>query len=434
MFKINSISKTKIFLFITILLGCFPILSFGMRSIVTIIWSILGIYIFYTKKNRCKLDTDILIFISPYLLIFLSLFYSTNVDYGLNTLVKMLSFIIFPLIFYLNRDFFTKKQIYQILDFFSLSVLILVSYQLLQIIFHYDVFNSSLTLEEIKANGFTNILEIGNEKIAQIKLRRFRNFIIKISNTHTTYQGLWICLTIFYSGLRFLKSTKYLSKIINIIIIIVLLLWFNLISARMPFLAFIIALTLVLILFYKVSVSKKILMILLPSFLLTVLFLFNNPFSTRVKEYYKTGFSFLNNTSNSSQFNSSNVRNGIYFCDLKLIKKHPFIGVGLGDVQDELNNCYNESIGADIYEWHSYNSHNQYAFFWISSGILGLLSILSLLVLCFYKAFNNKNYLLFFVTCIISLVFFTENLLERSDGLFFSCFFMSILYFNRLKK
>ena len=434
MFKINSISKTKIFLFITILLGCFPILSFGMRSIVTIIWSILGIYIFFTKKNRWKLDTDVLIFISPYLLISLSLFYSTNVDYGLNTLVKMLSFIIFPLIFYLNRDFFTKKQIYQILDFFSLSVLILVSYQLLQIIFHYDVFNSSLTSEEIKANGFTNILEIGNEKIAQIKLRRFRNFIIKISNTHTTYQGLWICLTIFYSGLRLFKSNKYLSKIINIIIIIVLLLWFNLISARMPFLAFIIALILALILFYKVSVSKKILMILLPSLLLTVLLLFNNPFSTRVKEYYKTGFSFLNNTSNPSQFNSSNVRNGIYFCDLKLIKKHPFIGVGLGDVQDELNNCYNESIGADIYEWHSYNSHNQYAFFWISSGVLGLLSILSLLVLCFYKAFNNKNYLLFFVTCIISLVFFTENLLERSDGLFFSCFFMSILYFNRLKK
>ena len=32
-------------LFLTILLGCFPILSFGMRSFFTIIWSCLGIYL-----------------------------------------------------------------------------------------------------------------------------------------------------------------------------------------------------------------------------------------------------------------------------------------------------------------------------------------------------------------------------------------------------
>jgi O-antigen ligase len=433
MFRIKTISVNKIFLFFSILLGCFPIVSFGMRSIFTIVWSLFGIYIFYLKRKGNKLDSDIIFFIFPYLLLTFSIFYSTNIEYGLEKLIKMLSFLIFPIIFYLNRDFFSKKHIYLILDFFSLSVLILVLYQIAIIFFNFDIITSALTLKEIEANGFNLLSELSNEKIEQIKLRRFRNFIIKTSSTHTTYQGLWVGLTIFYLGLKSYNFKSNWLKIISIILILLLVLWLLLISARMPFLALCVSLISTILIFFKFSLKKKIFILSIPLFFLCSLIFFNNSFSVRVKEYYDTGLTILEKSSKLTEFNSSNVRNGIYFCDIILIKDHLIWGVGIGDIQDELNKCYTNTIGSKVYTWHTYNSHNQYAFFWISSGFLGLLSFLVLIFITFLKALKNKNFLLFFLTIITFLVFFTENLLERSDGLFFYCFLIGLLFFNKLE-
>ena len=93
------------FIYLTFMLGCFPILTFVMRSVFTIVWSVFGIYIFISQKKKLNLSLDILIFTLPYLLIVLSLFYSTNKEYGLGVLIQMLSFLIFPIIFYLNSLF-----------------------------------------------------------------------------------------------------------------------------------------------------------------------------------------------------------------------------------------------------------------------------------------------------------------------------------------
>ena len=393
----------------------------------------MGFIFSLNKKKKLKYNTEFSIFVIPYLLILLSLFYSTNIEYGLGMLTKMLSFVIFPLVFYLNRDFFLKKHIYKIFDFFSISVLILVLFQIVKVLYNYNFISSSLTLQEIKSNGFISITEIAIEKVEQIKLRRFRNYIIEISNTHNTYQGLWICLTIFYLGLKSFISEKKVIKIINAVLIAIFIFWLYLISARMPFLALVVSLVLVIIIFSEFSLKKKVLVSLIPLLVLIALLSFHNPFSTRAKEYYNTGFSILGESSRASEFNSSNVRNGVYYCDIKLIKDAPFFGVGLGDVQDKLNDCYQENINSKVYNWHTYNTHNQYAFFWIASGILGLISFLALICINFFNSFKNKNVLLFYLTGITTIVFFSENLLQRSDGVLFYCFFISLLFFNKLK-
>jgi O-antigen ligase len=302
------------------------------------------------------------------------------------------------------------------------------------VLINFDFISSTITLQEIRSNGYFSINEISLDKIDQIKLRRFRNFIIKISNTHTTYQGLWISLIIFYLGLKSFALDRKVVKIISLVVILVFTLWLYLISARMPFLALVFSLILIIVIFSKLSLKKKVLVSLIPLFVLGVLLSFKNPFSIRVKEYYNTGFSILRESSLASEFNSSNVRNGVYYCDIKLIKEAPFFGVGLGDVQDKLNRCYNDSIGAKVYTWHKYNTHNQYAFFWIASGVLGLISLLSLIFMNFFNSVKKNNILLFYQTSITAIVFFTENLLQRSDGVFFYCFFISLLFFNKLKK
>ena len=287
-----------------------------MRSVITIVWSVLGIYMFFSQKNKLEHRLDFLIFILPYLFISLSLLYSTNIEYGLSMLTKMLSLIICPLVFYLNRGFFKKEHVHKIFDFFSIAVLILILFQIGKVIHNYDYISSGLTLQEIKSNGFASITEITTDKVQQIKLRRFRNYITEISDTHPTYQGLWMCLTIFYLGFKSFVSKKKGIKIISVVLGTIFIFWLYLIAARMPFFALVVSLILVIITFSKFSLKRKVLVSLTPFLFLTVLLSFPNPFSTRVKEYYNTGFSMLGEGSRLSEFNSSNVRNGVYYLSL----------------------------------------------------------------------------------------------------------------------
>ena len=422
------------FLILTYLLGCFPILTFGMRSVITIAWSVLGVFLFLKKQGGHKLQKDIWMFVLPFLIMLLSLSYSSNIDYGLATLVKMITLIIFPIILYLNRDFFSKKQISKLFYFFSFSLLILVIYQALLVLLNSNFIYGNITIQEIKSNGFKNLSEISLDKINQIKIRRFRNFIIKISNTHTTYQGLWICFGVFFLSLELKKNKSKLFLFLNVLSIMILSIWFYMVSARITFLALSVSVVSFVFVFLEFSKRIKILIsLLLSSFFIAFLFL-SNPISTRVKEYYKTGFSLLDKKTKSTKFNSSNVRNGIYYCDFKLIQNSPILGIGIGDIQDSLNSCFKKDLSSDIYKWHTYNSHNQYIYFWISTGILGLISIVFLILKTFAFSLKEKNKLLFLITCLIAITFFTENLLERSDGLMFYSFFTGILFFNKLKK
>jgi O-antigen ligase len=221
---------------------------------------------------------------------------------------------------------------------------------------------------------------------------------------------------------------------LNVLSISILLIWFYMVSARITFLAFGVSIVSFVFVFSGFSTTVKILISLLfSSFFITFLF-FNNPVSIRVKEYYKTGFSLLDKKTKTTKFNSSNVRNGIFYCDFKLIQSSPLLGIGIGDIQDSLNSCYKEDLSSEIYKWHTYNSHNQYIYFWISTGILGLMSIVFLILKTFAFSLKEKNKLLFLITCLIAITFFTENLLERSDGLIFYSFFTGLLFFNKLKE
>ena len=47
-------------------------------------------------------------------------------------------------------------------------------------------------------------------------------------------------------------------------------------------------------------------------------------------------------------------------------------GVGVGDVQNEMNDCYHNKIGSKVYLWNDYNTHNQFLFFFAAVGVLGI--------------------------------------------------------------
>jgi O-antigen ligase len=123
--------------------------------------------------------------------------------------------------------------------------------------------------------------------------------------------------------------------------------------------------------------------------------------------------------------NGFNERLIFWKCSVELIKENVFFGVGIGDLYEELSACY-ANIG--LPRLNGFNCHNQYLQIWLSLGIVGFATFISLLILHFKRAFESKDsmYLAFFV--VICLGFLTESLLELQRGIVFFILISLIFY------
>lgn len=123
--------------------------------------------------------------------------------------------------------------------------------------------------------------------------------------------------------------------------------------------------------------------------------------------------------------NGTNVRAGIIRCDIALLENNWLFGLGTGDVQDALNNCFS-NYTTDVYSKHDYNTHNEYLNVWLTAGLLGIGTLLYLLIGGFAGAvkFDLTLFAYFFV--FIFICFFTENFLDRQVGITFFVFFHTL--------
>ena len=293
----------------------------------------------------------------------------------------MFPMILIPIIFYLNKETFTNQRIDCITYVFCWSVIILVLYQILYLGFNFDIITSDLSLEEIKRNNLHHVSSISQDQVQQVKIRRLRNFINKLVDSHPIYQGLWMSFVIYfnYHRLKF-NSNSTLQKVLNLFIILLMLGWMVLISSRMPLIAIFISGILTLIVFKHYNLKRLFLFggVSLACFCLLTVTL--KPMQTRFEEIFDNVFVFPTKGNDIYNYNSTNVRVGIYYCSGIVAKNNWLFGLGIGDVQENLSRCYDQKLGAKIYQWNDYNSHNQYLFFLISSGVVTLFSFV---VFCF---------------------------------------------------
>ena len=101
------------------------------------------------------------------------------------------------------------------------------------------------------------------------------------------------------------------------------------------------------------------------------------------------------------------------------------MGVGIANVQDELNNCYGVNGDEEMIK-SEYNTHNQYFDITLSLGILGILIFVLMLAYPMYLSIIQRNHVYLFFLIFISLCFFSENLLSRQYGVIFFAFFHSL--------
>lgn len=127
---------------------------------------------------------------------------------------------------------------------------------------------------------------------------------------------------------------------------------------------------------------------------------------------------------------STAVRVLIWKSSWELIKQSPLIGVGTGDVKDELKANYKLNGFEEPFK-KNYNAHNQFFQTAVALGGIGLLLLLAGFAIPAILSFARANYLYLMFTINIAVACLTESILEVQAGViyfsFFTCLFSQIL-------
>lgn len=316
------------------------------------------------------------------------------------------SFLIFPLGFFLRRKFISSKELYTVLFAFQVACFASAFYLLLNFIPEY--FSNSPLFTD---NEFTYAI---------------RTFGENTLGVHATYLSIFYLTSIFIQlkikEVRLVIKSHKIAKAFTLMHIVLLSVFSLLLVARAPLLAFLLGFTLIEL----IQNWKKGVAILIAGIgILVFAILFVPSIGNRFKEVFNS----TEVTENASSVNSSSLRKSILTCSKKVISENWVMGVGIDNIQNELNSCYDSYNNTDLSTSH-YNSHNQYFDIILGLGILGLTVFLVILVFPFgdRKAFTFSLFLFFKVFLAICLL--TENILNRQHGVVFFVFFNCILISN----
>jgi O-antigen ligase len=394
-------------LYLFYLIAAFPL--FGMRiAVIIIILFCVMVLASAIRENKWKqfvLNGKKVLFLSSYyFLAIFSFLITLNIEKGLNDLETKASFAVFPVFFLLIKNKMNQKSLNTVLLVFSLSNLILAIYVWILI------FNQ----------GFFLMLDTDDYYHPV-----FRKIFSEISGAHLPYLGLWFgfsCIIFFKFILN--KTIRNSIKWLLILSCFLLIASMFIFTARMALFSTILGMMFLGITSLKRSTLLKgvlflVLIILGMTFLKPVKRRFNDLVSTEIKKPEKY-----------EQSNEVNFRYVIYTCSYEILKEHWLFGLGLGNVQENLDQCYShvDYINYDDFKVKNYNSHNQYLNAWLTYGILGLLFLIYYLVASFNGGLKVHKALIIMV----ALCLLTENILEREAGVVFFVFFNTILFY--LKK
>jgi hypothetical protein len=111
-----------------------------------------------------------------------------------------------------------------------------------------------------------------------------------------------------------------------------------------------------------------------------------------------------------------------------IIRKHPWLGVGTGDVPQAFAQAYDE-IQSPLSEEYRFRAHNQYLAIAVAFGLMGLAFFLFVLLYPWCASRKNHTYLYMVFLVIMLLSMFPEDTLETQAGAMLFAFFTSLLLF-----
>ncbi|MBI3510845.1 MAG: O-antigen ligase family protein [Bacteroidetes bacterium] len=125
---------------------------------------------------------------------------------------------------------------------------------------------------------------------------------------------------------------------------------------------------------------------------------------------------------------SSEVRVQIWKACLEILRDGWITGEGVGDVKNVLKKKYREKQIDAAYE-HNLNAHNEFLQVWLMAGIAALLLLLAAFIWPAWGALWNRNYLYLVFILLVGMNLLVESMFETQAGTIFYGFFNAFFFF-----
>ncbi len=354
-------------------------------------WILLG---YYKNLREVFQNRYFLLFALLFLLPFISLFYSDNMDFSL--LEKRSFLLIYPLIFFSSR--IEAPTLILILRSFIFSCTAAAIYALIMTINSGEVLGTEMTRVHI---GITHV-----------------------------YFGWYLTFSIMMAGYLLINNLRFniFSLILSLVLLFQLFFLFAL-GSKMAIISLFLLAGIICVRFVIKTRRWKLgaAILLIPAFIFLVTI---KSFDVVYYRFYDL-FNAENYFVGDNAWNSIGVRVSIFKCISETITHSPFIGSGIGDVQNDLDRCY---LGLELPSVAGMNAHNQFLQFVMGTGLVSLIIFLAMFVACAKKSLREKNRPYFFFLFLFLFCSLTESLLERQHGNMFFAFFNSLLFTHILSK
>ena len=407
-------SKKGIYYLVILLVFAIYIFSISLllpenfRNIPTIVFSPIVLFLLFMKNevevnNRPTVNKLLLINSSFFIMCAISVIYSSNYSYGIDLTLRLLPTLVVPLCFYLvvHKTKVSLKN-------FEKHIMLL--FYISTIIFFVGILIYNFFDGRFNKNYFIHISERINSKYWKYSI-------------HPIYASLFICISLIFS-IRINKyiNTKGLKNLFYISNLFLLLMLFMMMRKG----AIILMLIILLAYFIRKGNIKKIFLFIA---LVSILFIISMTIAP-VRNRFLELFTFFIDGTNTA--GSTSIRLKIYECSLKSVMENPVLGYGIGDVLNVLTECYSDF--PNIFKGTKYNTHNQYFGALMSSGILGLVSLLTILAYNFKLAYKSKNIIYLFIVILFFGNMIFENILDRQNGIILFSFFINYFAFSSIQK
>ena len=398
MIKSNTFSVGNLTKFFFLNLFLLPIYPDNLKPSCIVLFFVFTIYSVITKKKHNKKRPKkyvylLLINISVFVVLLLSILYSSNIAIGLEYLFRLLPVLLFPISFFLlksNQNIFSKTLFTKAkLLFFSSTLLLFI------VVFFVFYFRGFVTENYFLNYSYRIIFQLGKYSM------------------HPIYASLITSIALIFSVSLYQQHKYKLLIILGDVILLI-----NLILLSRKSAIIIMGLLFLVFLFFKLKTSLKVKLIsvslLICSFILICKFI--PDISNRFTE--------LNSVFDEHKISSTNLRVNISKLTIKVISKEPLLGYGVGDTKDILTDLQKKNT---FFKGNYYNTHNQFLGFTLASGFIGLVFfivfLLTNLKLVFNKSFEQLAILMLFIS-----LMFIENILDRQNGVIY--FALIINYFS----
>ena len=383
-----------------ILIGLSIIIPSGFYFLEGLLISLLFLnWLFLLIRNKVifKLDKTFFLLFGLFSVYLLGFPTSSDLNEQFEATTKHLSYVIIPLS--LIGFKLTEKQIQAIKKTFIWST---ITFVVLAVVYAFYSYLST-------GKSTIYVMNSVQSKFMYYGLTRV------FDSWHPTYVSFFSNLSIVFVYQVYYKSKAYHLSVVTFILLLtgVFLLNSFIGLLSLAFLILIFLLNLVKSIYTKTTITSL-------AILFSIIFYHLNPLAlSKIEKLKQTEISI---TDSKFERNILNLRLAKWQTSLELFKEQPLFGVSAGDYKKTVVELYKQK-DFQYAAQHQYAAHNFYIYTLASSGLIGLLFLLMVLIIPFLLRRNDTSLFLL----IFSLFCFTEDMLLRQQGVIAFSYFYVIL-------